>query len=245
MVNLTIYFFISRNYSLAAHLMAYSRSHILTPFTEKLDQIHNSIITIAEHATANFQNAIRGLFERDDDFCNNAIADDEEIDLLEMQIDREGLYIMSRFQPVASDLRYVISSMKIGANIERIGDQIVSIARRARKINEHPEVPELHELDKIIKLAMNMFDDALRSYSDEDEALALHVKTQDKQLDRLNKELNERLILRMQDDSNKIPIYFNLIFVSRCLERIGDHAANIAEDVVFAVSAEDIRHLGS
>ncbi|KAB2645009.1 MAG: phosphate signaling complex protein PhoU [Verrucomicrobia bacterium] len=225
--------------------MAYSRSHILTPFTEKLDQIHSSIMTIGELARANFKNAICGLFERNDDYCNNAIANDEEIDLLEMQIDREGLYIMSRFQPVASDLRYVISSMKIGANIERIGDQVVSIARRSRKINEHPEVPELHELDKVIKLAMKMFDDALRAYTEENETLALHIKTQDKQLDRLNKELNERLILRMQDDSSKIPIYFNLIFISRCLERIGDHAANIAEDVVFAVSAEDIRHLGS
>jgi phosphate transport system protein len=224
--------------------MAFSRSHILTPFTEKLDQIHDSIILIAERAKANFQNAICGLFERDDDYCNNTIADDEEIDLLEMQIDREGLHIMSRFQPVASDLRYVISSMKIGAHIERIADQAVNIARRARKINEHPEVAELHELDKVINLAMKMFDDALRAYTEENEALALKVKAQDKQLDRLNKEVNEYLILRMQDDSSKIPIYLNLIFISRCLERIGDHAANIAEDVVFAVSAEDIRHLG-
>lgn len=224
--------------------MNYSRSHILTPFTEKLDQLHNSILTIANLAKSNLQNAICGLFERDDDYCNNAIANDEEIDVLEMQIDREGLYIMSRFQPVASDLRYVISSMKIGANIERIGDQTVSIARRARKINEHPEVVELHDLDAVIALSIKMLDDALRAYIEQNESLALEVKNQDRELDRLNKELNERLILRMQDDSSKIPIYFNLIFISRCLERIGDHAANIAEDVVFAVSAEDIRHLG-
>ena len=225
--------------------MIHSRSHILTPFTEKLEQLHHSLLRIAELAKRNLQNSICGLFERDDDYCNNAIADDEEIDLLEMQIDREGLYIMSRFQPVASDLRYVISSMKIGANIERIGDQTVNIARRARKINEHPEVVELHELDSVIQLAMKMLDNAIRAYVEKNEALALEVKTEDKELDRLNKELNERLILRMQDDSSRIPVYLNLIFISRCLERIGDHAANIAEDVVFAVSAEDIRHLGT
>ncbi len=225
--------------------MAFSRSHILTPFTKKLDHIHDSIILIAQRAKDNFQNAIAGLFQRDDDFCNNTIADDEEIDFLEMQIDREGLSIMSRFQPVASDLRYVISSMKIGAHIERIADQAVNIARRARKINEHPEVLGVHELDKVVHLAMAMFDDALRAYTEEDESLALKVKTQDKELDRLNKEVNEYFILKMQDDSSKIPIYLNLIFISRCLERIGDHAANIAEDVVFALSAEDIRHGGS
>ncbi len=225
--------------------MVHFRSHILTPFTEKLDELHHSLLKIGELAQLNLKNSISGLFKRDDDYCNDAIADDEEIDLLEMQIDREGLYIMSRFQPVASDLRSVISAMKIGANIERIGDQTVNIARRARKINEHPPVVELHELDGVIELSIKMLEEALRAYLEQNEELALAVKTMDKELDRLNKELNERMVLRMQDDSSRIPIYLNIIFISRCLERIGDHAANIAEDIVFAVSAEDIRHLGN
>jgi len=220
------------------------RSHILTPFTERLDHLRQSVLAMAQLTKRNFENSIRGLYEHDDDYCNNAIADDEEIDLLEMQIDREGLYIMSRFQPVASDLRDVISSMKIGANIERIADQAVSIARRARKMNKHAEVKELYELDKIIALAIKMFDDAIAAYTNHDERAALEVKTQDKELDLLNKNFNKHLILRMQDDSERIPTYLNLILISRCLERIGDHAANIAEDIVFAVSAEDIRHLG-
>ncbi len=220
------------------------RSHILTPFTERLDHLRQSVLAMAELTKRNLENSIRGLYEHDNDYCNNAIADDEEIDLLEMQIDREGLHIMSRFQPVASDLRDVISSMKIGANIERIADQAVSIARRARKMNKHTEVKELHELDKIISLAKKMFDDAVQAYANHDEKAALDVKTQDKELDLLNKNFNKNLILRMQDDSVRIPTYLNLILVSRCFERIGDHAANIAEDVVFSVSAEDIRHLG-
>jgi len=221
-----------------------TRSHILTPFTHRLDHLRQSVLAMAQLTKRNFENSIRGLYEHDDDYCNNAIVDDEEIDLLEMQIDREGLHIMSRFQPVASDLRDVISSMKIGANIERIADQAVSIARRARKMNKRVEVKELHELDKIISLAKKMFDDAIQAYANHDEKAALEVKTQDKELDRLNKELNKHLILRMQDDSENIPTYLNLILISRSLERIGDHAANIAEDIVFAISAEDIRHLG-
>lgn len=220
------------------------RSHILTPFTERLSHLRQSVLKMAQLAKRNLENSIRGLYEHDDDYCNNAIADDEEIDLLEMQIDREGLHIMSRFQPVAFDLRDVLSSMKIGANIERIADQTVSIARRARKMNKHSEVKELHGLDKIISLAMKMFDDAIQAYANYDEKAALEVKRQDKELDLLSKSFNKHLILRMQDDSERIPTYLNLILISRCLERIGDHAANIAEDVVFAVSAEDIRHLG-
>jgi phosphate transport system protein len=220
------------------------RAHTLTPFTETLDHLRHSVLAMAQLAKRNLENSIRGLYEHSDDYCNNAIADDQEIDLLEMQIDREGLHIMSRFQPVASDLRDVLSSMKIGANIERIADQTVSIARRARKINEHGEIKELHELDEIVSLSIKMFDDAMEAYRNHDEKLAMGIKAQDKKLDLLNKKFNKNLVLRMQDDSAKIPTYLNLIFISRCLERIGDHAANIGEDVVFAVSAEDIRHLG-
>jgi phosphate transport system protein len=194
---------------------------------------------------SNLQNSIKGLFERDDDWCNNSIADDEEIDLLEMQIDREGIEVMSRFQPVASDLREVVSSMKIGANIERIADQGVSIARRARKLNEYAKVPELHLLDEPIRLALAMFDDAVRAFAERNAELAKEIKPRDKALDQLNRELTDTLINRMQDDSPNLPSYLNLIFISRCLERIGDHAANMAEDVVFAVHAEDIRHLGN
>jgi len=190
------------------------------------------------------ESSMKGLMERDDDWCNNSIADDEEIDLLEMQVDKEGIDVMSRFQPVASDLREVIASIKIGANIERVADQAVNLARRPRKIHEYPQVPELHLLDGLAKISVTMFDDAVRAFADRNAQLAVELKSRDKDVDRLNKDLTDSLVIRMQDDSSNLPIYLNLIFVSRCFERIGDHAANMAEDVVFAVRAEDIRHLG-
>jgi len=221
-----------------------SRPHTLSDFTTALDQLRGSVLTMASLTKHNLQNAIQGLYERDDDCCNHSIADDEEIDLLEIQIDREGIEVMSRFQPVAKDLREVISSIKIGANIERIADQAVNIARRARKLNEHPELPELHHLDSVIKLALSMFEDATRSFAERNASLAVELKSRDKSLDNLNKDLTNELVNRMQDDSPNLPSYLNMIFISRCLERIGDHASNIAEDVVFAVRAEDIRHLG-
>lgn len=220
-----------------------SRPHTLTSFTAELDQLRGSVLLIASLTRSNLENSIKGLMERDDDWCNDSIANDEEIDLLEMQIDQEGIDVMSRFQPVASDLREVISSIKIGANIERIADQGVNIARRARKLNDHPELPELHLLDELIKFSMEMFDDAIRSFAERNAELAKTIKPLDKELDRLNRELTDTLVNRMQDDSKNLPSYLNLIFISRCLERIGDHASSISEDVVFAVQAEDIRHL--
>jgi len=221
-----------------------SRPHTLSNFASALDHLRSSVLTMSSLTQRNLKNALRGLFERDDDWCNDCIVEDEEIDMFEMRIDREGFDVMSRFQPVATDLREVISSIKIGANIERVADQAVNIARRARKINESPELPEIHRLDEAAALTQGMFDDALRAFAERNAELAVELKARDKELDRLNKEVTDALVNRMQDDSINLPAYLNLIFVSRCLERIGDHSCNIAEDVVFAVRAEDIRHLG-
>ena len=221
-----------------------ARPHTLTTFTSALNQLRGDLLTMSSLAQRNLRNSLRGLMERDDDWCNDVIAEDEEIDLLEMQIDREGIEVMGRFQPVASDLREVVASIKIGANVERVADQAVNIARRARKINEHPEIPEIHLLDEPARLALAMLDDAVRAFAERNAPLAVELKARDKELDRLNRELADKLVNRMQDDSVNLPIYLNLILISRCLERIGDHSCNIAEDVVFAVKAEDIRHLG-
>lgn len=220
-----------------------AKPHTLTNFTTALDQLRSSVLRMSSLAQLNLKNSIKGLMERDDDWCNNCIAADEEIDLLEMQIDHEGIEVMSRFHPFASDLREVISSIKIGANIERVADQAVNIARRARKLNEQPPLTELHLLDNPIRLSLQMFDDAVRAFAERNASLAVELKARDKELDRMNKELADVLVNRMQDDSVNLPTYLNLIFISRCLERIGDHACNVAEDVVFAVNAEDIRHL--
>jgi phosphate transport system protein len=221
-----------------------ARPHTLSTFTSALGKLRGNLLTMSSLAQRNLGNAIRGLMERDDDWCNDVIAEDEEIDMLEIQIDREGIELMSRFQPVATDLREIVASIKIGANVERVADQAVNIARRARKINEYPEIPELHLLDEPARLATSMMDDAVRAFAERNAPLALELKARDKELDRLNKELADKMVDRMQDDSANLPIYLNLILISRCLERIGDHAANMAEDVVFAVMAEDIRHLG-
>jgi phosphate transport system protein len=188
------------------------------------------------------ERAMKGLFQRNDDLCANAIADDEEIDQLEKQIDKDGVDILLRFQPVASDLRRVVSAMKLSSNLERMADQATNIARRARKLNQHPALPEMQLIVPMYEQAMSMFKDSLDAYVREDVELGRAVVPRDEKLDELNRVASRRLIQRMAEDPDQLRGYLNLMFIARHLERVGDHATNIAEDAVYAAVAEDIRH---
>lgn len=216
--------------------------HILGTFDEALNSLRNDLLMMAGLAERSLDRALKGLLQRDDDLCANAIADDEEIDQLEKQIDKDGFEILLRFQPVASDLRRVISAIKLSPNIERIGDQATNIAKRARKLNRHPPLLEMQLIVPIQAYAMTMFKDSINAYVREDVELARSVCDRDEQLDDMNREANRKLTQRMMEDSEQLRGYFNLILVSRALERVGDHATNISEDAVYAAAAEDIRH---
>jgi phosphate transport system protein len=132
--------------------------------------------------------------------------------------------------------------MKLSPNIERIADQATNIARRARKLNKHAPLPETELIVPIQAHAMAMFKDSIDAFTREDVDLGRAVVARDMELDRLNKMANRKLTDRMAQDPKQLRGYLNLIFVSRCLERVGDHATNIAEDAVYAAAAEDIRH---
>ena len=216
--------------------------HILGNFDEALASLRNNVLMMAGLAERSLDRAVKGLLQRDDDLCANAIADDEEIDQLEKQIDKDGVDVLLRFQPVASDLRRVVSAIKLSPNIERVADQATTIARRARKLNQHPPLAEMALIAPIFKHALSMFKDSIDSYVREDVHLARAVIPRDEVLDEMNAAANRQLILRMAENPEQLRGYLNLIFVSRCLERVGDHATNIAEDAVYAAAAEDIRH---
>jgi len=216
--------------------------HILGSFDEALAALRNNVLMMAGLAERTLDRAIRGLLQRDDNLCVTAIADDEEIDQLEKQIDKDGVDVLLRFQPVASDLRRVVAAMKLSPNIERIADQATNIARRARKLNKHAPLPEVELIAPIQSHAMAMFKDAIDAFAREDVDLGRAVVARDRDLDLMNKRASRRLTDRMGEDPKQLRGYLNLIFISRCLERVGDHATNIAEDAVYAAAAEDIRH---
>ena len=221
-----------------------AHKHILGTFDEALGSLRNNVLMMAGLAERSLERAMKGLIERDDDICANAIADDEEIDQLEMQIDKDGVDILLRFQPVASDLRRVVSAMKLSSNLERIADQATNIARRARKLNQHPPLPELELILPMNAQAMSMFKDSVDAYVREDVELGRAIVPRDTKLDDLNRVASRRLIERMAQDPDQLRGYLNLMFIGRHLERVGDHATNIAEDAVYAAAAEDIRHQG-
>jgi phosphate transport system protein len=218
--------------------------HILGTFDEALATLRNNVLMMASLTERSLENALRGLLERDDDLCTTAIADDEEIDQLEKQIDKDGIELLLRFQPVASDLRRVVSAMKLCSNLERMADQAVNTARKARKLNRHPALPEVELVSPMRDHAMQMFKDSVDAYMREDVELARGLKARDKALDELNVVAGRRLIERMAQDPEQLRGYLNLMFIARHLERVGDHATNIAEDAVYAAAAEDIRHQG-
>ena len=146
--------------------------HILGTFDEALSILRNNVLMMAGLTERSLERAMKGLFTRDDNLCVTAIADDEEIDQLEMQVDKDGVAILLRFQPVASDLRRVVSAMKFSTNLERLGDQATNIARRARKLNQHPPLSDVDLITPMREKAMAMFKDSVDAYVREDVELA-------------------------------------------------------------------------
>jgi phosphate transport system protein len=222
--------------------MADRGKHIQSAFDVALDALKNDTLMMSSLTERLFDSAMEGLLTRNSDLCNQSVADDEEIDVLEKQIDRAGVELLIRFHPVASDMRQVISMMKLSTNLERVADQAVAIARRGRKLNLEPAIPEVALLEPLFREAKSLFSDSLHAFVEGDVELARKLKPRDRHLDQLNAELNEALTMKMAAKPEAIPSYLGLVFVARSLERIGDLATNIAEDTIWVEQAEDIRH---
>jgi phosphate transport system protein len=225
--------------------MAENTRHILGSYDAALSALKNDLLMMGSLCERNLRNSLGCLFNRDEDLCNVTIADDEEIDQLEKQVDKNGIDLLRRFQPVASDLRHVVAAMKLSGNLERIADQAVNIARKARKLNRAPLLPEVNFLDPMYREVTSMLSDVLRAYTESNVDLAICIPARDKTLDGLNHEIAERLTVKMIKAPDRITDYLDLIFIARHLERAGDHVKNIAEDVVYAIAATDIRHMGA
>ena len=220
-------------------------THILGNFERALNELSENIVRMGGMVENSFSTAIRGLMRRDTDLCNQVVADDEEIDKLEIEIDREGMQIIALYNPVATDLRKVVTAMKVSSNLERVADQAVGIAKRARKMNKNAEIPETRLVEPIYEMAAALLHDAIAGFNSEggvQEAIA--IQTRDNEIDAAYKETAKKLTARMEENSAHIKDYLDLQFIIRFIERIGDHAKNIAQDTIYAEAAVDIRHGG-
>jgi len=217
-------------------------SHILKNYDTDLSALKDSVVQMGGAALNALEKSIAGLLQGDRDQCYDVIDDDESIDSQEKKIDEQGMSILLRFNPVASDLRQVLSSINICRSLERIGDHAVTIAKRSRKIIKSGTVAEVRLVDPLFQEVQKIVSAALTAYSDVDEGEALRVIKMDQKVDDLHKALGKSLSSQIADGASETESLLNIIFISRSLERIADLAVNIAEDVVFITSAEDIRH---
>lgn len=216
--------------------------HIIREFDEAIRYLRREVIGMAGQTRLNLERAIQGLLERDIDRCKAVVADDSDVDDLQRSIDSTGMDILVRFHPVASDLRLVISSMKIAANLERISDHAVNIAKRARKMLRRSEVSETKLIEPVYGIADKILRDAVAAYTDRNSSLGASLLERDKELDRLHKNVVATLSGLLEEGGMRAEDLLHLVFVARSLERVGDLAVNIGEDAVFLGSAQDIRH---
>lgn len=218
-------------------------SHIFQDFDRVMESLKSDVLTMASMTRHNLERAMRSLLERDIDLARTVIADDSDVDDLHRKIDQTGMDILVRFHPVASDLRLVITSMKMAHNLERISDHAANVAKRSKKICKAAPVEEAGLAEPLYSLADKLLRDALTAYTDANAELGESLKARDKELDRLHKQVIASLSGRLEDSNGRSENLLHLIFVARAIERIGDLAVNIGEDAVFLSEARDIRHI--
>lgn len=219
--------------------------HTLKSFEDALSALRADVLMMFSLTRQNLDRALKGLFEGDAELCKAVIADDEEIDQLEKEIDARGIEILMRYQPLAVDLRRVVSAIKVNGALERIADKAASIARKARKLQGGPRVPEIDWLRPLTEMAMGIFHQSATAFETGDVELARTIKAKDREIDVEYAGLSERFVAGMGRGGEAAATLLNMVFIGRHLERIGDYSTNIAEDIVFSESAEDIRHLGN
>jgi phosphate transport system protein len=214
-------------------------------FQEELQQLKTRLLEMGGLAEDRVRSAVRALVDRDAALVDEVLAGDTPINQLHIEIDDRCFKLLALHQPMAVDLRAIMSAIKINTDLERVGDLAINIAEAARRYLRHPPVKELIDIPRMADLAQAMLRDALDAFVRRDTALAQRVLDEDDVLDGLKTQVFRELLTYMLQAPSTIEPALDLILVSRHLERIGDHATNVAEDVIFMVSARDVRHHAS
>ena len=204
---------------------------IVPHFQEELEQLKTRLLEMGGLAEDRVRSAVRGLVQRD-----------APINQLHIEIDSRCFKLLALPQPMAVDLRAIVAAVKINTDLERVGDLAINIAEAVRRYMRHPPVKELIDIPRMADIAQRMLRNALDAFVRRDIELAHGVLNEDDTLDALKTQVFRELLTYMLQDPHTIEPSLDLILVSRHLERIGDHATNVAEDVIFMVSARDVRH---
>jgi phosphate transport system protein len=211
-------------------------------FEHELQALKNRLLNMGALVEERVHQAIGALMGRDLETAEEIIAGDEEVNDLQIEIDDRAIKLLALQQPMASDLRLITATIKINADLERIGDQAVNIAQNAVKVLEAPPLKPIIDLPRMAEIAEKMTRDSLDAFVRKDVALAREVLGRDDEVDQLKDTIFRVLLTYMMADPGTIERALSLILVSRNIERIADHATNIAEDVIFLVEGRDVRH---
>jgi phosphate transport system protein len=211
-------------------------------FDQELDHIRQELLRMGGFVEAMIADSMQALLERDQDEATGVIVADKGIDLLEMQIDEACHTLLVRRQPAAVDLRLLVAIMKINSDLERMGDSAVNISQSVLVLNEEPPLKPYIDLPRMSDLVRDMVRRSLDAFVNRDSRLALAVCASDDEVDGLYKQLFRELLTYMIEDPKNVSRALHLLLIARNLERIADHATNVAEDVIFYVEGRDIRH---
>ncbi|HEV2211668.1 MAG TPA: phosphate signaling complex protein PhoU [Verrucomicrobiae bacterium] len=209
-----------------------------------LAELKNLLLTMASHAEAATRRALEALVNRDYDLAQRVRAEDSVIDRLEVEVDDQAITLLSK-APLASDLRLIAAAMKMSQNLERVGDEACKIANRARDLTTEPPLKLFVPIPQLADLALGMLKQAIDSFVSHDTATARALIPQDKEVDAMNKDIHRQLVEYMTAHPDTISRCLHWMVVAKALERIADHAKNVAEEVVYLCEAEDIRHAGA
>ncbi len=212
-------------------------------FDQELAALKEILLTMASKAEAAVNNALKALVDRDDDLARSVKEEDNAIDQLEIEVDEMAIGLLSK-APLASDLRLITVAMKISHDLERVGDEATTISRRAVELGQEPQLKPYIDIPRMAKMALEMLGDALEAFVNANPEKARAVIPRDKEVDALNRQLHRELSSYMVERPTTITRCLNLMVISKSLERIADHATNVAEEVVYLYEAKDIRHTG-
>ncbi len=213
----------------------------MTHYNEELAQLKESLLAMASHAESSVSRALRALVDRNDDLARQVEADDNILDQFEIEIDDVAIHLLAK-APLATELRLITVAMKISQNLERVGDEAVTISRRSVELNSEPQLKPYVDLPRMATMSLEMLREAITAFVNREPARARAVIPRDQDVDDHNRQLHRELSSYMVERPTTITRCLRLMVISKAIERIADHATNIAEEVVYLYEAKDIRH---
>lgn len=213
-----------------------------THFQKELEELKENLLKMAAMVEKAIRESVQSLVRRDSQFAQKTFDGEDRINKMEIAIDEMCLKLLALRQPMAADLRFITSAMKIITDLERMGDQAVNIGERAISLNQEPQLKPYIDIPRMAEIAQSMVKDVLDAFVNSDSKLARSVCERDDIVDGLNDQVFRELLTFMMSDPQTVTRAVHLMIVCRCLERIADHATNIAEDVIFMLDARVIKH---